>query len=86
LCPALDPKSFGTGQVRVLAILALLFFATVRFAIQEWNNIIAEVPMRDDSMVGKFARWSIQAFEFVWNGASGAMVAGVVVVGTARVR
>ena len=42
--------------------------------------------MRDDSMVGRFARWSIQAFEFVWNGASGAVVAGVAVVGTARVR
>jgi hypothetical protein len=73
---------FGTWQVQILALLSIVFFTTVRFAISKRNKRIVEVPMGDNNKIEGLIEWTAQLFEFVWNGASGVAVTGAALVDT----
>ena len=82
---ALKRTVFGTLKVQILASVALLFFVTIRYLILNRLQLNNGGSMSDDnnnevSWQDRFLAWAVQLFEFVWNGASGAVAVGVIFV------
>ncbi|MCS7484865.1 hypothetical protein ACFFQW_44485 [Umezawaea endophytica] len=85
LAGALQRTGFGTLKVQILASVALLFFVTIRYLIVNHLQLNNGGSMSDDnnnevSWQDRFLAWAVQLFEFVWNGASGAVAVGVIFV------
>ena len=77
LCVALRRAGFGTWQVQLLALLGVVFFASARQWVMTQAQLNSEGGSMSDKREGWVVPWAAQVFEFIWNGASGAVVAGV---------
>jgi hypothetical protein len=76
---------FGTLKVQILASVVLLFFVSIRYLILNHLQLNNRGSMDDGnnnevSWQDRFLAWAVQLFEFVWNGASGAVAVGVIFV------